>query len=165
MHCFGWQQGVLAVTGGSCALHHRSDHNQTAAATNPERHRIVVGVLAAFSHVISPSTPRVVAGPPARPSCDPSQMNTVGCALSGLWCGLEPSLSCGLLPGIAAMLVVTLSLVWSTSLRGRTFYLPRAALRAYSALYKVRWDTPLAATAFGSGFRAEGSHPYSMRVL
>jgi hypothetical protein len=66
--CFGWQQGVLAVTGGgSCALGHRSDHNQTAAATGPERQRKVVGMLAAFSHVISPSTPRVVAGPPVRP--------------------------------------------------------------------------------------------------
>jgi hypothetical protein len=64
--CFGWQQGVLAVTGGSWALDHRSDHNQTAAATGPERQRKVVGMLAAFSHVISPSTPRVVAGPPAR---------------------------------------------------------------------------------------------------
>ncbi len=64
--CFGWQQGVSAVTGGSCALHHRSDHNQTAAATGPERQRNVVGMLAAISHVISPSTPRVVAGPPVR---------------------------------------------------------------------------------------------------
>ena len=64
--CFVLQQGVSAVTGGTCALDHRSDHNQTAAATGPERHRKVVGMLAAFSHVISPSTPRVVAGPPVR---------------------------------------------------------------------------------------------------
>ncbi len=88
--CFGWQQGVSAVPDGSCALDHRSDHYQTAAATGPERHRKVVGVLAAFSHVISPTTPRVVAGPPGRAVCDPSQMKTMGCALSGLWCGLEP---------------------------------------------------------------------------
>ena len=60
---FGWQQGMLA---GSCALDHRSDHNQNAASTNPERKRIV-GMLAAISHVISLSTPCVVAGPPARP--------------------------------------------------------------------------------------------------
>jgi hypothetical protein len=65
--CFVLQQGVSAVTGGTCALDHRSDHNQTAAATGPERQRKVVGMLAAFSHVISPTTPRVVAGPPARP--------------------------------------------------------------------------------------------------
>ena len=64
--CFGWQQGVSVVTGGSCALDHRSDHNQTAAAAGPERQRRVVGMLAAVSHVISPTTPRVVAGPPAR---------------------------------------------------------------------------------------------------
>jgi hypothetical protein len=64
--CFGWYQGVSVVTGGTCALDHRSDHNQTAAATGPERQRKVVGMLAAFSHVISPTTPRVVAGPPAR---------------------------------------------------------------------------------------------------
>jgi hypothetical protein len=58
----GWQHGLLA---GSCALDHRSDHNQTAASTNPERKRIV-GIPADISHVISLSTPRVVAGPPAR---------------------------------------------------------------------------------------------------
>ena len=159
--CFGWQQGMSAVTGGSCALDHRSDLNQTAAATAPERQHKVVGMLAAMSHVISP---RIDAGPPVRPVIR-RRLKTVGCALNGLCCSLEPSVSHSLLPGIAAMLVVTLSLVWSTSLRGLTFYLPRAALRAHSALYKVCWDTPLAATAFGSGFRAEGSDLYSMRVL
>ena len=61
--CFGWQQGVFAVTGGSCALVHQHYHNQTAAATGPEVKR-VVGLLAAISHVISLSTPHVVAGPP-----------------------------------------------------------------------------------------------------
>ena len=64
--CFGWQQGVSAVTGGSCALDQRSDLNQTAASTGPERQRKVVGMLAAIPLMISLRTPRVVAGPPAR---------------------------------------------------------------------------------------------------
>ncbi len=92
-------------------------------------------------------------------------MKTIGCALSGLCCGLEPSVRHSLLSGIAAMLVVLLALVRSTSLRVLMLHIPRLALRASSALYKVRRDTPSAATAFGSGFRAEGSHPYSMRIL
>ena len=60
--CFGWLQGVLAVTSASSTLDHRNDHNQTAEPTGPERER--VGMLAAFLHEISLSTPRVVAGPP-----------------------------------------------------------------------------------------------------
>ncbi len=71
-------------------------------------------------------------------------MKTIGCALCGLWCGLEPSVSHSLLSGIAAMLVVMLALARST-LR-LTFYLPRPALRASAAPSKVRWDTLLAAT-------------------
>ena len=128
---------MLTVTGGSCTKDHRPDHDQTAAATNPERHRAVVGLLAAISHVLSPSTPRVVAGPPARPVLRRRSMTTVGCALRGLWCGLEPSVSRGWLSGIAAMLVVMLALVRSSLLTGLTFYLSRPALRASSALYQV----------------------------
>jgi hypothetical protein len=82
----------------------------------------------------------------ARPCCDLSQMKTIGCALSGLWCGLEPSSSRSLLSGIAAMLVVMLALVRSTLWRGLMLYVPRLALRASAVPSKVRWDTPLAAT-------------------
>ncbi len=78
---------------------------------------------------------------------------------------MSPSVSHSLLSGIAAMLVVMLALARSTSLRGLMFYPSRPTLRASSAPYKVCWDTPSAATGFGSGFRAEGSDPYSMRVL
>jgi hypothetical protein len=92
-------------------------------------------------------------------------MKTIGCTLSGLWCGLEPSMSRILPPGIAAMLVVMLALARSTSLRGLMLYLSRPFLRASAAQSKVRQDTPFAATGFGSGLREEGSHPYLMRVL
>jgi hypothetical protein len=70
-----------------------------------------------------------------------------------------------LLPGIAAVPVVMLALVRPSLWRGLTFYLPRPALRASSALHKVRGGMPLAAAGFGLGLRAEDSHPYSMRVL
>jgi hypothetical protein len=66
---------------------------------------------------------------------------------------------------IAAVLVVMLALVRPSLWRGLTFYLPRPALRASSALHKVRGGMPLAAAGFGLGLRAEDSHPYSMRVL
>ncbi len=72
--CFGWWQGVFAVTGGSCALKHRDDHNQTAAATGPQRER--VGMRAAMLHVISLSTLRVVAGLPIRPAI---RVRALGC--------------------------------------------------------------------------------------
>jgi hypothetical protein len=65
-------------------------------------------------------------------------MKTIGCALSGLRCGLEPSVSHSLLLGIAAMLVVMLALVRPTLLRGLMLYVPRLALRAASAPPKVR---------------------------
>jgi hypothetical protein len=65
-------------------------------------------------------------------------MTTVGCALSGLWRGLEPSVSRSWLSGIAAMLVVMLALARSTSLRGLMLYLSRPALHASAALHKVR---------------------------
>ncbi len=84
----------------------------------------------------------------AYPSCDPSQMKA-----SAHWaansCGLEPSLSRSLLPGVAAVLVVMLAPVRSTLRRGLTFCLPRRVLRASSALYEVRRDTPSAAAGFG----------------
>jgi hypothetical protein len=54
-------------------------------------------------------------------------------------------MSHSLLSGIAAMLVVMLALARSTSLRGLMLHLPRPALRASSALSKVRWDSLLAA--------------------
>jgi hypothetical protein len=54
-------------------------------------------------------------------------------------CGLEPSLSRGLLPGVAAVLLVMLALVRSTLRRGLTCCLPRPFLCASSAPYKVRW--------------------------
>jgi hypothetical protein len=73
-------------------------------------------------------------------------MKTIGCALSGLWCGLEPSVRHGLPSGIAAVLVAMLALVPSTLWRGLTFYLSRPVLRTSSAPPKVRWDTLLAAT-------------------
>jgi hypothetical protein len=56
-----------------------------------------------------------------------------------------------MLPGVAALLLVMLALARSTLRTGLTFYLPRRVLRASSALYKVRWETPLAATRSGSG--------------
>ncbi len=92
------------------------------------------------------------------------QTKNIGCALD---CDLEPSLSRWLLlPGITAVLAVMLALVWPSLRSGLTFYLPRPALRASSALYKVRRGMPLfAAAGFGSGLRAEDAHPFSMRVL
>jgi hypothetical protein len=69
-------------------------------------------------------------------------MTTIGCALSGLWCGLEPSMSRSLLSGMASMLVVMLYLARSASLRGLMLYLSRPFLRASAAQSKVRWDTP-----------------------
>jgi hypothetical protein len=49
-------------------------------------------------------------------------------------CGLEPSLSRGLLPGVAAVLLVMLALVRSTLRRVTlTCCLPRPALREYSS--------------------------------
>ena len=73
-------------------------------------------------------------------------MKTIGCALSGLRCGLEPSVSRGLLSGIAAMLVAMLALAWSTLWRGLMLYVPRLTYRASSAPSTVRWDSLLAAT-------------------
>ena len=67
-------------------------------------------------------------------------MTTVGCALRGLWCRREPSVSRGLPAGIAAMLVAMLALVRSTLWRGLVLHLSRPVLRASPALHKVRWE-------------------------